>query len=92
MSISNMHSILLKRACEATDGYVCYHLSIPAVIGIVFGATFVLLTGIIITFVCCKMRKRGKKNARNGNAEDGSHMWYQGEKRSEALEFNPNAY
>ena len=87
-----MPTMLLKRTCESTDGYVCYHMPIPAVIGIVFGVAFVLLTGGLIMFVCCKCRRRKKKNAKNGDAEEGSHMWYQGGKRGENLEFNPNAY
>jgi len=50
-------SSLLKRSCVASDGYVCYHIPIPAVIGIVFGCAFLVLVLGLTIFICVKMRR-----------------------------------
>ncbi|PMD16745.1 hypothetical protein NA56DRAFT_708301 [Hyaloscypha hepaticicola] len=84
---------LFKRACEASDGYVCYHMPIPAVIGIVFGCAFLLITGIFITFLCCKCRRHKKKLREQGeSANDDSILAYNGAKRGETIDFNPHAF
>jgi hypothetical protein len=83
---------IFKRSCEAADGYVCYHIPIPAVIGIVFGCAFFVLTGILITFLCVK-RWRHKRRLREGGEDaDESVMGYRGTKRGERIDFNPNAF
>lgn len=40
---------------------VCYHLPIPAVIGIILGAVFFLLNVILFTFICVKWRRSVRK-------------------------------
>jgi hypothetical protein len=100
---------LFKRACQSTDGYVCYQyifpfsllnhqltipsIPIPAVIGIVFGCAFLLITGSFVTFLCCKCRRHKKKLREQGEAaNDNSILAYNGAKRGERMDFNPNAY
>jgi len=83
-------TILFKRACESTDGYVCYHIPIPAVIGIVFGVAFLLITGGFITFICVKKRRHARK--RQAGIEVDDAIGYRGTKAPERIEFNPNAY
>jgi hypothetical protein len=81
----------LNRRCVATDNYVCYHIPIPAVIGIVFGAAFLLLLGIFIAFICVKRRRRVKKR-RNIQGQEDTTLKYFGGARPEPIPFNPNAY
>jgi hypothetical protein len=90
MSPSSLH--IFKRACESTDGYVCYHIPIPAVIGIVFGCAFLLLTGIFITFLCVKHRRHKRRLREEGEEAVDSVFAYNGAKRGERIEFNPQAY
>jgi hypothetical protein len=68
-------------------------MPIPAVIGIVCGCAFLLLTGIFITFLCCKCRRHKKRVREEGEAANGGSVFaYNGAKRGERIEFNPNAY
>jgi hypothetical protein len=90
MSLSSLQ--IFKLACEATDNYVCYHIPIPAVIGIVFGCAFLLLTGIFITFLCVKHRRHKRRMREEGEAAGESVLGYNGAKRGERMEFNPDAY
>jgi hypothetical protein len=83
---------IFKRACESTDGSVCYQIPIPAVIGIVFGCAFLLLTGIFITFLCMKHRRHKRRIREDGEAAGESVLGYNGTKRGERMEFNPDAY
>ncbi len=48
---------ILKRSCVADDGYVCYHVPIPAIIGIVLGVAFFLLALGLTVFICVKVRR-----------------------------------
>jgi hypothetical protein len=82
---------LLKRDCLATDNYVCYHIPIPAVIGIVFGTAFILLTLAFVTFICVKKRRHRKKQ-KNGQNQPDDALTYMGSARAEPIAFNPNAY
>jgi hypothetical protein len=81
----------LNRRCVATDGYVCYHIPIPAVIGIVFGAAFLVLSGIFIAFICVKRRRCARKR-RDGQGQEDTVLKYLGGERPEPIPFNPNAY
>jgi hypothetical protein len=83
---------IFKRACESTDGYICYHIPIPAVIGIVFACAFLLLTGILITFLCVKRRRHKRRLREEGENADVGVLGYRGTKRGEAIDFNPHAY
>lgn len=87
-------SSLLKRTCANTDGYLCYSIPIPAVIGIVVGSAAFLLVLALIIFLCVKRRRRRNKLKRGELpiGDDGMAMKYHGQAKAEPIAFNPNAY
>jgi uncharacterized membrane protein len=82
---------LLKRDCLATDNYVCYHIPIPAVIGIVIGTAFIFLTLTFVTFICMK-RRRYRRKQKNGQNQKDEALSYMGSAKAEQNAFNPNAH
>lgn len=84
---------LLKRDCEYTDGYICYSIPIPAVIGIVFGSVaFLLILAVIIFFCVRRQRRRNKRKMGLQEGDDEGAMRYAGTAKAEPITFNPHAY
>ena len=79
-----------KRDCSAayTDGWACYKLPVPAVVGIAVGCViFVFILGAVI-FLCCRRRKQKQKRQtdREENIAQGGAL------KREPIAFNPDAY
>jgi hypothetical protein len=88
---------LLKRSCNidpATNMQICYHLPVPAIIGIVFGVAFLLITGCFIAFLCYKCVRHKKRLERMGEEVGGGQgtVAYNGAKRGERENWMRNAY
>ena len=83
---------LLKR-CNS-DGYACYKLPIPAIIGIVCGLAFLFITLCLIVFLCVKRHRYKKRVREQGEEAAGQHgvFAYNGMKTGPRIAFNPDAY
>lgn len=87
----SLHYSILKVRCAAenNDGYACYKLPVPAVVGIAVGSgIFALLLGFLI-FVWWHLHKRARKR-KNGDKE--STLRYLGTQEPGPIPFNPHAY
>jgi len=91
--MASTSSLQLLKRCTS-DGYLCYNIPIPAVIGIVFGCAFVFITLCFVAFLCIKRRRYKKRVREEGEEAAGEYgvMSYNGTKRGERIDFNPNAY
>jgi hypothetical protein len=80
-----------KRDCSTgyTDGWGCYKLPVPAIVGIVLGCVIFLFAIAVVTFLCCKLRRR-KQKRRNGQKEN--NFFYMGSQDPEQIPYNPDAY
>jgi hypothetical protein len=88
---------LLKRSCTtdtSTGEKICYHLPVPAIIGIVCGLAFLLITACFVGFLCFKCYRHKKRMERVGEEVAGAQgtMGYNGGKRGEREEWMRNAY
>jgi hypothetical protein len=84
-------SVILKRNCSAayTDGWGCYKLPVPAVVGIAVGSVVFVFTVSVVIFLCCRYRKR-KQERKNGEKE--RNIFYRGTLQPEPIPFNHDAY
>lgn len=84
-------SAVLRRDCAAanTDGWGCYKLPVPAVVGIAVGSVIVVFTLSVILFFWCRIRRR-RKERKNGVQK--GYFFYRGAVQPDPIPFNPDAY
>ena len=88
--MASILSPILKRCSSLnTDGYACYKLPVPAVVGIAVGSAVFLFILIALALLIWKLRRRRQKR-KNGDQE--ATLRYLGAQKPEPIAFNPNAY
>lgn len=89
--MTSTFSALLRRDCSAayTDGWACYKMPVPVVVGIALGCVIFVFTLGVIIFICCRLRKR-KKNRREDDKK--TTFFYRGVVKPDPIPFNPEAY
>lgn len=89
--MSSIYFPILKRACavQNDDGYACYKLPVPVVVGIAVGSIVGVFILAVLTFFLCRLRRQRQKR-KNGDVDPT--LRYLGSQKGERIAFNPNAY
>ena len=86
---------LLKRCNSSnTDGYACYSLPVPVVVGITAGCiVFAFTVGVGIWFYCRLRKSRRRRREGEERGDDNKRVFnYSGGLAPEPIAFNPEAY
>jgi len=84
----HLDRLFVRKDCKYSDGWGCYSIPVPAIVGIAIGSAIFIALLIGAYFIFRVLRKRKQKN-RNG---EGTTLAYAGTERPGKIAWNADAF